>query len=80
MIVFAGLIVTWLHASPLLLKSYLHIVILSTGVAFGNIVGRMIVAHVVHDRFPYWNWNFLPLLLGALNAYSDLILGYFSFI
>jgi ethanolaminephosphotransferase len=65
---FSGLVVGWLWASPSLLVNHLTVFVIASAIGFGNIVGRMIVAHVVHDPFPYWNWSFLPMLAGALNA------------
>lgn len=38
------------------------------GVSFAYLVGLLIVAHVCGGRFPYWNWLFIPSVLGAIDA------------
>jgi hypothetical protein len=43
-------------------------VLLTFGLTFGNMVGHMIVAHVVHDKFPYFNVNFIAFTVGTILA------------
>lgn len=39
------------------------------GIVFGNMVGWMIVRHVVEGTFPYFNWGFIWLTMGALASF-----------
>lgn len=61
-----GSMVAWLHASPYLLQKHIVAVILAFGICFGNMVGQMIVKHVTHDKFPYFNLSLMPLIVGAI--------------
>jgi hypothetical protein len=38
------------------------------GLSFGYTVGLMILGHVAHQSFPYFNASFLPFLIGGANA------------
>lgn len=63
----------WLHYCPQLLSNHLVPMILGFGLGFGNVVGRMIVAHTIHDRFPYWNINYVLPTVGAVSAAYNLL-------
>ncbi|KAI0079539.1 choline ethanolaminephosphotransferase [Panus rudis PR-1116 ss-1] len=38
------------------------------GLQFAHQVGRMILAHVTHQPFPFWDWMWLWSIVGALDA------------
>jgi ethanolaminephosphotransferase len=68
-----GMLVMWLYYSPTILHRYFVPMTLAVAFGFGNMVGRMIVAHVIHDSFPYFNIAFVPMTVGALGAWSGLL-------
>lgn len=38
------------------------------GLNFAYLVGLLIIAHVCRGPFPYWNWMYIPSVLGAIDA------------
>lgn len=39
------------------------------GLSFAYLVGLLIVSHVCKGPFPYWNWLYIPSILGAIDAH-----------
>lgn len=39
------------------------------GLSFAYLVGLVIISHVCKGPFPYWNWIFVPSILGAVDAH-----------
>ncbi|WFC99756.1 ethanolaminephosphotransferase [Malassezia yamatoensis] len=38
------------------------------GLSFAYLVGLVIISHVCRGPFPYWNWMYIPSILGAIDA------------
>ena len=85
--------VAWL-SSPSFSRSYiinspLFMPFLCTwGLQFAHQVGRMILAHVSKQPFPWWDWMWVWSIVGALDAnmprlfnrYFSILLRYFAFV
>ena len=63
-------VVSWLEYSPHIFQNHFITFAMFMTFAFGNIVGRMIVAHVVNQDFPYFNINLVLLGIGATLSAS----------
>ena len=63
--VYAATMIGWFHAVPEMLQTHFAVVTMLYGIAFSNMVGRMIVAHVVDDKFPFFHPVLVPLILGS---------------
>eukprot|EP00158_Paraphelidium_tribonemae_P005070 Partr_v1_DN27141_c0_g2_i5_m15773 putative phosphotransferase 1 len=72
---FAGVLCLWLHNSPQLMSANMVAVLLFVCFAFGNIVGRMIVDHVVHEEFPYFNPNLALMTAGLIMSRFGILAG-----
>lgn len=76
---FSFLIIFWLSNSSVVFQKHFIPFILASGVSFGNIVGKMIVAHVVFDDFPYFNINYIFLAIGGLLSSTPHEVGFLYF-
>ncbi|KAL7750214.1 hypothetical protein RI367_004387 [Sorochytrium milnesiophthora] len=63
-----ALIAGWVALSPNILQHHLLPLLLYIAFSFGLVVGRMILAHMTHDKFPYFNVMFLIPLFGFVNG------------
>lgn len=45
------------------------------GFEFAHQVGRMILAHVTHQKFPYWDWSWVLVSVAAIDANAGFLFG-----
>ncbi|KAG8905846.1 hypothetical protein FRC01_008221, partial [Tulasnella sp. 417] len=45
------------------------------GFEFAHQVGRMILAHVTHQKFPYWDWSWVLVSVAAIDANAGVLFG-----
>lgn len=71
-----GLVVTYLYLQPIILHEHLVPFAMFVGMVNAYAVGRMITAHLVGLKFPYWNVLGLPLAFGVIDSMGPVLLRY----
>ncbi|KAK7063617.1 choline ethanolaminephosphotransferase [Favolaschia claudopus] len=79
-VVSAGIQVLWLthprYDNSALINSSLFVPFLCAwGLQFAHQVGRMILAHVTSQPFPWWDWIWVWSLVGAVDANLPMLVG-----
>jgi ethanolaminephosphotransferase len=68
MIIFSGLCYMWLQSPNSYILSGQHLILFTatTGIIFGRIASKVILAHLTKSHFPTFTVLLAPLLVGAL--------------